>query len=39
VLGDLSRAAVKDLKQFIAYAKAEHGKLAYGSPATARKGT
>jgi len=29
---------VKDLKQFIAYAKAEHGKLAYGSPGNGTQG-
>jgi len=28
----------KDLKQFIAYAKAEHGKLAYGSPGNGTQG-
>jgi tripartite-type tricarboxylate transporter receptor subunit TctC len=29
---------VKDLKQFIAYAKAENGKLAYGSPGNGTQG-
>jgi tripartite-type tricarboxylate transporter receptor subunit TctC len=29
---------VKDLKEFIAYAKAEHGKLAYGSPGNGTQG-
>src|SRR4029077_11287032 len=29
---------VKDLKQFIAYAKAENGKLAYGSPGNGAQG-